>query len=111
MTLQNIIINEIDHFCGTAKFLENLKIMQYNSSQKCVKMIDNIINYYRIMFSIELDHEKDIINYSALREISKEILIHRLETGKCQDEEFTMFFIELIEFGDDYVSKVRLMSS
>lgn len=111
MPLQNIIISKINEFCGKLIFISTLKELKYSSNKREQEILDYTIMYYTLLYNIEMDHETDVIKYRAIR---KELLILLIKKDKEQNshyQDFILFLIELINFGNDYTVGLRKLIS
>jgi len=73
--------------------------------------LDNTIMYYRLLFNLTVDYERDVINYFVLRQKVLDILIKKHMQFNNRHNEFLLFFIELINYGDNYVNGLRRLTS
>ena len=111
MPLQNIIITKINEFCGKQVFISSLKELKLTSTQYEQDILDNTILYYRLLFNMTLDYERDVINYYILRQKVLSILIEKHKGFNNRHNDFLVFFIELINYGDNYVNGLRRLTS
>ena len=111
MPLQNIIISKIDDFCGKTTFISTLKDMKYSCNKREQEVIDYTILYYTLLYNITIDHEMDIEKHQLIRKELLEILIKKSIESKKQRELFLLFFIDLINFGDDYINGLKRLIS
>ena len=111
MPLQNIIITKINEFCGKQVFISSLKELKLTCNQYEQDILDNTIIYYRLLFNMTLDYERDIVNYHILRQKVLDILIEKHMEFNLRYNDFLLFFIDLILFGDNYVTGVRKLIS
>jgi len=111
MPLQNIIITKINAFCGKEVFISTLKELKLTCGQDEQDILDNTIMYYRLLFNLTVDYERDVINYFVLRQKVLDILIEKHMQFNNRHNEFLLFFIELINYGDNYVNGLRRLTS
>ena len=111
MPLQNIIVAKINEFCGKDAFISTIKSLKITCSQQEQDILDNTIMYYRLLFNMTIDYERDVINYYALRQTVLDILIEKHMQVNNRHNEFLLFFIELINYGDNYVIGLRRLTS
>lgn len=111
MPLQNIIISKIDDFCGKSTFISNLKDMKYSCNKREQEVLDYTIMYYTLLYNITIEYEMDVEKHKHLRKELLVILENKLTKSKRQKELFLLFFIDLINFGDDYINGLKRMIS
>jgi len=109
--LQNIIISKINEFCGKQVFISTLKELKLTCSQDEQDTLDNTIMYYRLLYNMTIDYERDVINYQVLRQKILDILIEKHMEYNLRFNDFLLFFIDLIIFGDNYVTGLRRLIS
>jgi len=111
MPLQNIIISKIDDFCGKTTFISTLKDMKYSCNKREQEVLDYTIMYYTLLYNITVDHEMDVEKHNLIRKELLEILIKKTIESKKQRELFLLFFIDLINFGNDYIDGLKRLIS
>jgi hypothetical protein len=111
MPLQNIIITKINEFCGKQVFISTLKELKLICNQDEQETLDNTIMYYRLLFNMTIDYERDVINYHVLRQKVLDILIEKHKEYNIRYNDFLLFFKELIHYGDNYVTGIRKLIS
>lgn len=110
MKLREIIIKKIDKFGGLNSFINNVEILRFHVPIDKLKIIDNIILYYTLLYEFPRDHEADVIKYYDLRLETISILKKLIINDSNLKSFFLHWFIDLIEFGNKYVSKTRKLA-
>ncbi len=111
MPLQDIIISKIDDFCGKTTFISTLKDMKYSCNKREKEVLDYNIMYYTLLYNITIDHEMDVEKHQPLRKELLVILNRKAKESKINQELFLQFFIDLINFGDDYIDGLKRLIS
>jgi len=111
MPLQNIIITKIDDFCGKSTFITTLKDMKYSCNKREQEVLDYTIMYYTLLYNITIDYEMDVEKYQHIRKELLVILKNKVTESNREKNSFLLFFIDLIEFGDEYINGLKRMIS
>ena len=108
MTIQEIIIERITEKYSRLGFMDKLRNMKLQCSSGDIDLIDNLLLYYSVLFDRTIDHHADITRFTPLRKRIRSLFVSKLnnQTENC-DTKFLAFFIDLIDFGDDYVKGVK----
>jgi len=110
MTIQEIIIEKITEKYSRLGFMNKLRKMKLQCSPDGIDLIDNLLLYYSVLFDRTIDHHADIIRFAPLRNKIRSLFASKLNNHdeNC-DIKFLAFFIDLIDFGDDFVKDVKLL--
>lgn len=111
MPLQDIIIEKINNYCGKTIFINTLKEIKLCCDTREQQVIDNAMMYYNLMFNIIIDHENDVIRYRSMRQNVLDVLTKKYDDPRCHQNDFILFFIELINYGDTYITGLRRLIS
>ena len=85
--------------------------MKYSCNKREKEVLDYTIMYYTLLYNITLDHEMDVEKHQHIRKELLVILKKKVKESKRQKELFLLFFIDLINFGDDYIIGLKRMIS
>lgn len=105
--LRDQIIEKINNLGGLDEFLKNVENIRYRFPKESRNLIDNIRIYYKMLFRKDMDHEYHVMRFMNLRLQTLDILNELTEECNCN---FCKWFIEFIEFGNDYVGKLRRLA-
>jgi len=110
MTIQEIIIDRITEKYSRLGFMNKLRKMKLQCSSGDMDLIDNLLLYYSVLFDRTIDHHSDIIRFAPLRKRIRSLFVSKLnDNDENCDTKFLAFFIDLIDFGDDFVKGVKLL--
>ena len=85
--------------------------MKYSCNKREQEVLDYTIMYYTLLYNITVDHEMDVEKHYLIRKELLEILINKTIESKKQRELFLLFFIDLINFGNDYIDGLKRLIS
>jgi len=85
--------------------------MKYSCNKREQEVLDYTIMYYTLLYNITVDHEMDVEKHNLIRKELLEILIKKTIESKKQRELFLLFFIDLINFGNDYIDGLKRLIS
>ena len=110
MTIQEIIIERINEKYSRLSFMNKLRKMKLQCSSDNIHLIDNLILYYGVLFDRTIDYHADIVRFAPMRKRIRALFVSKLnnQDENC-DNKFLAFFIDMIDFGDDFVKDVKLL--
>ncbi len=111
MLLQNIIIDKINQYYGKDVFLDNLQLLKLQCRDNENRIINDAIFYYTLFFRINIDYERDILQYKEIRKQFRDYLIKKLNQNNHNcNKDFLQFLIDMINYSNKYVKKVRVLA-
>ena len=111
MPLQDIIVSKINDFCGKKIFISTLKEIKYSCNKREQDVLDYTIIYYTLLYNITIDYEEDVVKYHQIRKELLDLLVKKSKDFNNQHKDFLVFFIDIINFGDEYINGLKRMIS